>query len=143
MIQKPKSTMRWLVAPIAALAGIFLMASIVSAAYYDDAMEFERWPGGGKYTLTLLSQCPGNRSDPACRCDKDDQRYRINASTRGSRRDWKLWSDSWFYQRTPTRRTIYGFGFDSSTPHLCVGKGEFWLGWSKTAVAEKIFVWSR
>jgi len=125
--------------------GVIVAAVNTVFAYYSDPVESARWPGRSHatYSLTRLSKCQGNRSDPACRCDKDDQRYRVNVNSSSQGKDWKFWSHHRLYQNTPTGRTIWGYGFGSSTPHVCVGKAEFLLWWSPDGVATNVFLWAK
>lgn len=121
--------------------------STAFAAFNNEPFESENYYsyGGSKngvFSLTYLGIGGG-------KCDSNDRRFRVNvnSSYRGS--DWKLYSATGRYRRTPSGRVPYGYELDNPKAHICVGVSEFnWIlypfsYWTTSGAQSNVYTWRR
>lgn len=139
---------RWGVLAAACLVSVF-MGTVVRASYNNEPFEFEAWTGRGDGTFRLTYLGVGCPSGTSCACDGNDRRFRVNVNRSYPGSDWKSYSSSSRYRRTPSGREYYGHGLNGSNAYVCIGYSEFqsWrypsTYWTTAGVNQYVYTWRR
>jgi len=127
---------------------VSLLVGTAYAAFNDELFEPQSYysysgPKDGTFTLTYVGRgCPYNG-------DPNDYRFRINVNRSYPGNDWKFYSNSSRYQRTPTNRIFKGYQLNTTSPYVCIGFKEFqWLlypftYWTVSGVQQNVYTWRR
>jgi hypothetical protein len=138
-----------IIALIIALLGA--IAITANASLNDEPFEFENYNsyGGSKDGTFSLSYAGRGSAISWDKCDRTDYVFRVNINRSYSGSDWKLYSGTGRYQRTPSGRVPYGYNLDKTDAHLCIGGTEFnsflhpFGYWTVQGVESNVYTWRR